>query len=1080
MWLTRTSIRRPVFITVVVLFFTLMGLVSLPKLPVEQNPKVEQPIISIWAQYPGTAPEEMETLVTEPIERAVRAVEGVQSITSSTSEGNSNISLEFVLGTDLNVAMNDVRAKVDAAKRMLPDDMETPTVRKTDTTSDPIMYLGIAGKRSPRDLRLLVENVFAERLAKLPGVSDLQVWGGDVREIRVLVDRERLDAYGITISQLADAIRRANLNVPGGTVRQAGQEYSLRTLSEFKNADDIRNLILYFNTSRGAVRFKLSDIADVQDTVQDRQFVARFNGQPRVSLSIVKTPEANTIEVADAVKRETARLLKQLPKDLEVNYARDISLEVRAALEDVTVSLILGIVLVVLTVYVFIHNLRGMFIVALAIPTSLIATFLVMYAGGFSLNQMTMLGLSLVIGILVDDSIVVLENIYRHLKAGETPRAAALNGRTEIGLAAIAITLTDVVVFVPIAFMGGVIGQFFREFGLTVATATLFSLFVSFTLTPMLASRLYKRGEDLEASRGLWAYFDRFYNALDKRYRGVLQWALNHRWLVVGSGVGVMVGTFLWGWPRLGEEFFPPVDQGQVRVTLEMPPGTRVEKTDEVMMAAEKSIADIPEIKSVSVFIGFGRSGRGGNNGFMRIELYPKEGVLDKLMAWWPGHRSGEPFRQRTDQDVAAEIQKRLKKIPGPILVRAQADSSAAGLSRMVGGGGMSSSVGSIQMELRGFDNNELVRVASEIRDRMKNIPGLIAPDISWREGKPEVWAQIDRVKAAEYGLSAEQIANTLRDAIAGNIDAKLRDGKNQFDIRVQFKELDRSSVEDVGNVIVGMVNGRAVRLRDVATLQHGVGPTSIARRDGSRVVSVMATLEKGLPAGKAQELVTAAIKDVKLGNVMLKWAGEAESRAEGMSYLLWALALSIVLVYLLMAALFESWLHPFTIMLSLPMALVGAVLALVLAGMTRNIISIIGFIMLVGLVTKNALLLIDFINTLRARGLTRAEAILTAGPTRLRPILMTTVAMILGMAPIALKIGRAAEQRAPLGVAVIGGLILSTLLTLVIIPVVYTLFDDLSGALVRVWEHLRAPKPARRPIHEPVPQPQPQPQTQH
>ncbi|MCS6862560.1 MAG: efflux RND transporter permease subunit, partial [Abditibacteriales bacterium] len=1016
----------------------------------------------------------------------------VQSITSTTSEGNSNITLEFVLGTDLNVALNDVRAKVDAAKRMLPDDMETPTVRKTDTTSDPIMYVGIAGKRSPRDLRLLVENVFAERLAKLPGVSDLQVWGGDVREIRVFVDRERLDAYGITISQLAAAIRSANLNLPGGTVRQAGQEYALRALSEFKDVDDIRNLILHFNTPRGPVKFKVSDVADVQDAVQDRQFVARFNGQPRVSLSIVKTPEANTLEVADAVKRETERLLRQF-KDLEVNYARDISVEVRAALEDVTVSLILGIVLVVLTVYVFIHNLRGMFIVALAIPTSLVATFLVMYAGGFSLNQMTMLGLSLVIGILVDDSIVVLENIYRHLKAGETPRAAALNGRTEIGLAAIAITLTDVVVFVPIAFMGGVIGQFFREFGLTVASATLFSLFVSFTLTPMLASRLYKRGEDLEATRGFWAYFDRFYNALDRRYRGVLEWALNHRWLVVSGGVAVMLGTFLWGWPRLGEEFFPPVDQGQVRVTVEMPPGTRVERTDEVMMAAEKAIADIPEIKSVSVFIGFGRSGRGSNNGFMRIELHPKESVLDKLLAWVPGHRSDAPFRRRTDQEIAAEIQKRLKKIPGPILVRAQADSSAAGLSRMVGGSGFSSAVGSIQMELRGFNTNELVRVASQIRDRMKNIPGLIAPDISWREGKPEVWAQIDRVKAAEYGLSAEQIANTLRDAIAGNIDAKLRDGKNQFDIRVQFKEFDRSRIEDVGSVIVGMatsprplstqgggageVGGRAVRLRDVATLQHGVGPTSIARRDGARVVSVTATLAPDLPAGKAQQLVSEAIKDIPLGNVMLKWAGEAESRAEGMSYLMWALGLSIILVYLLMAALFESWLHPFTIMLSLPMALVGAVLALVLAGMTRNIISIIGFIMLVGLVTKNALLLIDFINTLRARGMTRTAAILTAGPTRLRPILMTTIAMILGMLPIALKIGHAAEQRAPLGVAVIGGLILSTILTLVIIPVVYTLFDDLSGALVRAWEHLRAPKPARRPAREPVPQPQPQPQ---
>jgi HAE1 family hydrophobic/amphiphilic exporter-1 len=560
--------------------------------------------------------------------------------------------------------------------------------------------------------------------------------------------------------------------------------------------------------------------------------------------------------------------------------------------------------------------------------------------------------------------------------------------------------------------------------------------------------------------------------------------------MVVCGGVAVMAVTFLWGWPKLGEEFFPPVDQGQIRVQVELPPGTRLEKTDEVMKEAERVATDIPEIKSASTFIGFGRSGRSMNNGFMRIELIPKQGVLDKMFAPFQAltgaaHAASEGasgFRMRTDQEVAAEIQKRLKKIPGPVVVRASADSSAAGLSRIVGGSGFSSSVGSIQLELRGFNNNELVRVASEIRDRMKNIPGLIAPDISWREGKPEVQAHIDRVKAAEYGLSAEQISTTLRDAIAGNINAKLRDGRNQFDIRVQFKELDRSSVEDVGNVIVGMAGGRAVRLRDVATVQHGVGPTSISRRDGMRVVSAMATLAPDMPAGTAQEKVAEAIKDVKMGNVFLKWAGEAESRAEGMSYLMWALGLSIILVYLLMAALFESWLHPFTIMLSLPMALVGAVLALVLAGMTRNIISIIGFIMLVGLVTKNALLLIDYINTLRARGATRTEAILTAGPTRLRPILMTTIAMILGMAPIALKIGRAAEQRAPLGVAVIGGLIMSTILTLVIIPVVYTLFDDLSGALVGAWKYLRAPKPVRRRVPEreraPQPQPEPQPQT--
>jgi HAE1 family hydrophobic/amphiphilic exporter-1 len=1075
MWLTATSIRRPVFITVVVLFFVIMGLVSLTKLPVEQNPKVEQPIASISAQYSGTGPEEMEVLVTEPLERAVRAIEGLESVTSSTGEGSSNITLEFVLGTDLDAAVNDVRAKIDSVRRMLPDDMETPSVRKTESSAEPIMFLGVGGRRDPREMRLLVENVFAERLAKLTGVSDLTVWGGDVREIRVAVDRERLDAYGVTLSQFADAIRTANLNFPSGTFKQAGQEYSVRVLGEYKSAEDIRRTILHFRTASGLVKMTVADLAEVRDSVQDRQMISRLNGQPRVSISIVKTPEASTVEVADAIKAEIARLLEELPKDLEVTYSRDQSVDVRAALEDVTVSLFLGIVLVVLTVYVFLHNLRGMFIVSLAIPTSLIATFMVMHFGRFSLNQMTMLALSLVVGILVDDSIVVLENIYRHLKAGESPGAAALNGRTEVGLAAIAITLTDVVVFLPIAFMGGVIGQFFREFGLTVAAAALFSLFVSFTLTPMLASRFYKRGENLEATRGFWSYFDRSYNALDRGYRGVLAWALGHRWVVVCGGVGLMAVVFGWGWPRLGFEFFPPVDQGQVRVTVEMPAGTRIEKTDEVMREVEECLADLPEVQTVSVFVGFGRGGRGANNGSLRVQLHPKEGVLEELLKPFqrllgkekqsgpirertpfvrertPFVRERTPFvRTRSDQDVAAEIQQRLKKIPGPLVARANADSSAAGLSRIVGGGS-SSSIGSVQVELRGMDSRELVRVATEIRDRMKTVEGLVAPDLSWREGKPEVQAHLDRVRAAEYGLSVTEIARAMRDAIAGNTDAKLRDGRNQFDIRVQCAEVDRDSVEDVANLVVGVADGRAVRLRDVATVQHGLGPTNIARRDGMRVVSVSAILAPGFPAGNAQAKVAEAIANVKLGNVYLKWAGEAESRAEGMSYLTWALGLSILLVYLLMAALFESWLHPFTILLSLPMALVGAVVALVLAGMTRNVVSLIGFIMLVGLVTKNALLLVDYTNTLRARGIERTLAILQAGPTRLRPILMTTTAMILGMAPIALKIGRAAEQRAPLGVAVIGGLILSTVLTLVVIPVVYTLFDDLGGLLAKV-----------------------------
>jgi HAE1 family hydrophobic/amphiphilic exporter-1 len=699
---------------------------------------------------------------------------------------------------------------------------------------------------------------------------------------------------------------------------------------------------------------------------------------------------------------------------------------------------------------------------------------------------MTMLGLSLVVGILVDDSIVVLENIYRHLKRGEQPKEASYNGRGEIGLAAITITLVDVVVFLPMAWMGGIVGQFFRQFGLTVAASTLFSLLVSFTVTPMLASRWYKLGEEIEAKGGVFGRLDRFYDWLDNRvYRRVLDWSLRHRPHVIVIGVATMVLVMMWGGPRLKFGFIPVTDQGQLAITVELPPGASLPATDATLKNIERRIAGIPEIKSMFTSIGTISGGaravpeQGRQFGQIAIQLYDKLGVMDKLNPFSKAQviSSGKDVWEYGSMGVSAKRNAHTPTLPHshtPIL-RVRPDfvivDEIKHLIADVPNGritavpirGFGGTDAPVQLELLGFDLQQLRTVAEQIRNRLATVPGVVNPDISLRPGKPEAQVTVDRVKASELGFDVTQVGAALRNAIEGNVDAKFREYGEQFDIRVQFRDFDRSNIEDVRDVIVGSKrddNGmQPIRVQDIATVSLAEGPSKIDRKDRLRQVTVSAYLAPGVAAGNIQNVINEKIADVPLGDIRLNAGGEAEIMRDEFPHLFSTLFLSVILVYLLMAALFDNLLHPFTIQLSLPMALVGAILALVLANQMLSIVSLIGFIMLVGLVQKNAILLIDYTNTLRARGYERNEAIKEAGPTRLRPILMTTIAMVFGMLPIALAIGRAAEQRAPLATSVIGGLILSTLLTLVMIPVIYTLFDDFIAWGLRVlgWKPRRS-----------------------
>jgi len=1032
MWLTNLSIRRPIVILMLFTALIVLGFRSRAGMPVDLYPDIDIPYAVVTTIYPGAGPEEIETLISKPIEDAIVSTNGLKNLTSYSQEGISNVALEFELGTDLDAAMADVRAKVDAVRRQLPQDVDPPVVQKLDVGSFPVLWLGFSSKRPVRELRELADEVIKDRLGKIAGVGAVTVTGGDIREIQVNVDKNRLEAYGITIGQVSQALSLGNLNLPSGRVTEGRREYAVRAVGEFNSIDEIRNMRIHVP---GGVVLTLGDIAEVKDTSAEREETTRVQKEDSIGLLIQKQPDANTVEVVASVKKELDAMKDVLPRDVEVAVALDQSTQVKEALSDVNVSLWLGAFLAVVIVFLFLHNIRGTFIVAIAIPTSIIATFIPIYFAGFTMNMMVMLALSLAVGILVDDSIVVLENIYRHLAKGEEPAEAAFNGRTEIGLAAITITMVDVVVFVPIAFMGGIVGQFFRQFGITVATATLFSLLVSFTLTPMLASRWYRKGEAVEAASGFFAKFDRFYHQLDVRYRSALAWALRHRKLVVLTGFGILLVILFAVTPHLGFEFFPRIDQKQVGVTIEMPVGTSLSATDSVARQIEDIFSTIPEVEYIFTNVGSTQGGRGGmgergaNYAQIIGSLTEKESILDRFMR--PFIR-GARKRTRSDEEIAQAIRSRITDIPGGrILVQVQS--------------GMGRGGSPIDIELTGSDISEITAVAQEVKRIVAATPGVLNTDVSWKVGKPELKATVDRVRAAEMGLTVGQIASALRTSIEGNTDTHFREGGREYDIRVRLNEFDRYSLSDVGRVVVGSVNHSPVYLQDVAQIKQDTGPTKIERKNRQRKVSVTADIAHGYHLGNVQKVLDKKLaKEVDLGNVRLHWAGETEQMKESFGHMLSALLLAIALVYMLMAALFESLLNPFIIMFSLPMALVGAILALAMSGESLSIISMIGFIMLMGLVTKNAILLIDYTNTLRQRGMERNAAVLEAGPTRLRPILMTTLAMIFGMLPTALKLGRGSEMRAPMAVAVIGGLIVSTLLTLLVIPTLYTIFDDL------------------------------------
>ncbi len=1182
MGLTRTAIARPVFVLMLMLSAIIMGWISYNSMRKELNPDVSFGVVTVVTSYPGAGPEEINNLISRPVESAVSGVNGIREITSTSREGLSLVVINFELGTDIDVALSDVRSKIDSVANGLPKDALKPTVSKNDTSSQPVLYIAVnSSVLSSRELRDLIDKQLIDKFGQISGVASADVLGGDVREIQVQVKRDKLMSYGLGINDVQRAIANANGNIPVGRIVTDTQEYSVRVPAQFTDAKQIRDLVFPVTSQTGngpgvTRSVRLSDVADVTDAVVERTQYSRLNGKDNITIAIQKTRDGNAVEITQAADKVIEEIQKQY-KDQGITFVKTLEAakQITESLADLQFALIFGIILVAAIVYLFLHNFRGMLIVALAIPTCIFASFVAMKLFGFTINNMSMLSLSLAVGVLVDDAIVVIENIYRHLKAGEDPRDAAINGRSEIGLAAIAITLADVVVFMPIAFMGGIVGQFFKPLALGFVMATLFSLFVSFTLTPMLASRWYRRGEDMEHPTGRFArWFEHRFSNLENRYRRGLEWALKHRWFVFILGnlalpavivfiaasfmpklgmalgfaqplivVAVVVGFSVFGFQFLKKafadksrskiylgltavvfvallaapmplplpvklifsffvslvllgivgffanlgmrkvrsriilnaflfglifpavafvgfefaqwkkeavfkgSFLPTTDAPSIGINIELPPGSNLAQTQKVVSYVEDIAMRDREVKYVTSQVGsqaggFGGGGTSGSNyAQITATLYERGAFLDKVKEFFGKlfhEPPGERLRWAGANTVSSRMLQEIGRVPGASIKVSSGDAVGFGSP--------------IQLGLGSNDHTLLAATAKKIRDGLATgvIPGIINADISSKEGKPELQLIPDRRKMADANVSLADLAAALRTLYTGNNDAKLRSHGDEYDIRVMLNLNDRNDLSTIQKVPVVFKQGNPITVGDLTTLKPAIAFDKIERRNRLEEIRVTADLLPGYAPGTVQAQVDQWIKDNNLipEGVTIRPLGQADAQAREQGYMGSAYLLGLLLVYMLLASLYDNLLYPFIIQIAQPQALTGALLALIITNKDFNLVGFIGVVTLTGLVGKNAILLVDYANTLRSRGRTRHDALVESGPTRLRPILMTTLALILGMLPVALAIGRGSEFRETIGIIIIGGMTLSTLLTLFVIPCSYTIFDDISLAI--------------------------------
>jgi HAE1 family hydrophobic/amphiphilic exporter-1 len=1020
MLLAEVSIRRSIFATMLIAALMVFGLFSLPRIGVELFPNVEFPVVTATVVYPGADPETMETKVADPIEEALQAISGVKRMTSRNLEAVTQVVLEFELEVDGNLALQDVRDKISAIERELPQGIDPPVVQKFDVGAAPILSIALASDLPPAELTRIAKDEIKQRLQQISGVGNIDLIGDREREIKVLVDPARMTGFGLTAEDVANAVRAQSLELPAGFIKTGTSELTLKTRGEVKSAAEIADILI--PGPPGAV-VRIRDVAEVIDDVEDARSASFLNGTPALALSVKKQSGANVVALAEQVRKEIEKMRPDLERrGITVSIPTDNSVFVEHAIGDVKFDLVLGAILTILIILVFLHDIRATFIAALAIPTSIVATFAFMQYMGFSFNNISMLALSLSIGILVDDAIVVIENIYRHLEMGKPRMRAALDATNEIGLAVIATTLSIVAVFVPVAYMKGIIGRFFFQFGLTVSAAVLLSMLVSFTLTPMLSSRIM-RLQHAHAPGVFATAFNKMFSVVERGYARVVRWALRLPWTTVAIAVASLIGSCALV-SQVPTEFIPAEDQSQFAVNVELPTGTALEATIATAEAVAADLrANLPQVKDTFTTIGGGAVGQVNRARITVTLARPKE-------------------RGYSQQEAMNWTRERLAGVEGAMITVDQLDPFG-------NDGGFRSQP--VQFSIRGTNLEEVVAAAEAVKAEMAATGKFVDLDLSYRGGKPEVAVAVDRNKAADLGVPIASIARTVRSLMAGDPISDLKEGSQIYDVILYMPEELRANFEALSNIKVRAASGRLVDLASVVRVERGEGPSEIERQNRLRQVLVLAALED-VPLGEAQEVITEIAARVVPPHLQTSFMGDAEVMQESFEAMLFALALAIILVYMILAAQFDSLIQPITIMVSLPLSVIGAFGGIYLAGMSLNMFSFIGLIMLMGLVTKTAILLVDFANSEREKGAPVVEALVQAGTVRLRPIVMTAAATIFGMVPVALALGEGGSSRAPMAVIVIGGMVTSTVLTLVVVPVVYLLFDRMITSRSMRW----------------------------
>lgn len=1047
MWFTKVSLKNPVFATMVMLAIVVLGLFSYQRLQVDQFPNIDLPVVVITTEYPGASPEIIESEVTKKIEEGVNSIAGISALTSRSYEGQSVVIIEFQLYVDGRRAADDVREKIGAIRPTLRDEVKEPRVLRFDPSNRAIWSLAVLPDSSKGkalnavELTNWADQVLKKRLENVRGVGSVNIVGGSKREINIYLNPQAMEAFGITADQVVTAVRSENQNLPVGAIRSLTQERVVQVDARMRRPEDFGKIII---ARKSGAPVRVEQVATVRDGSQEIDTLALYNGDRTLLLTVQKSQDENTIAVIDGLRKTITEMQPQLPPGIRLEPVTDGSRPIRVAVDNVRRTLIEGALLTVLIVFLFLNSWRSTVITGLTLPIALIGTFLFMYMFGFTINMITLMALSLCVGLLIDDAIVVRENIVRHVQMGKTPYQAAMDGTEEIGLAVLATTFSIVAVFLPIGFMGGIIGKFFHEFGVTIVAAVLISMFVSFTLDPMLSSIWHDPSIEAHGKHRepvtfydktigrVTGWFDHATDTLSEVYQNLLGWSLKHKLATVGLAVTVFVTSIVMV-PLLGTEFVPKADFSETSLNFYTPVGSSLEATEAKARQVEAIVREFPEVQYTLATINTGNA-----QGKISANIYVR--LVDRKA------------RSRNVDQMSGILRERLKQVPGITVTH-------VGLLDAVGGNKQ------VEFSLQGPDLAELDRLTRLVTEKIRLIPGLVDLDTSIKADKPTIEVQVRRDAASDLGLSVAQISSALRTLVAGQNVGNWRAPDDQtYDVNVRLSPDSRSSPQNLERIPFALANNadgspRIVRLNQVASIIESTGPNQINRRDLTREVAINANVYNR-SAGEVSNDIRKAVDEVQFPpGYSYKFGGSTKNMAESFGYAVSALVLAIVFIYMILASQFKSFLQPLALMTSLPLTLIGVVLALLMFHSTLSMFSIIGMVMLMGLVTKNAILLVDFAIRAREDGMERSAALLMAAKVRLRPILMTTLAMIFGMVPLAFALSEGSEQRAPMGQAVIGGVITSSLLTLVVVPVVYCYMDDFAQWLRRRWK----PQPLAR-----------------